>query len=99
MKSMIHNVNELENVVDEIGFLPLFAGKVPGFSVEEHVEPISWWTGIVGSRPFVIFAVFPHSRTFATIMLAYPVSMIITAALMYVAFFVKHPAKTFEKVH
>ena len=43
--SCIHNINELEQRVEEIGFLPLFAGDVPGFSVEEHTVPEDWWTG------------------------------------------------------
>ena len=36
---------ELVNWINEIGFLPLFANEVEGFSVEEHVSPDFWWTG------------------------------------------------------
>ncbi len=36
---------ELISYVNEVGFLPLFAGDVPGFSVEEHVSDQFWWTG------------------------------------------------------
>lgn len=43
--SCIHNIGELEQRVKEIGFLPLFAGGVAGFSVEEHTVPEDWWTG------------------------------------------------------
>lgn len=43
--SCIHNIDELEQRVEEIGFLPLFAGGVVGFSVEEHTVPEDWWTG------------------------------------------------------
>ena len=43
--SCIHNIGELEQRVEEIGFLPLFAGGVAGFSVEEHTIPEDWWTG------------------------------------------------------
>lgn len=35
----------LEDRVEQIGFLPLFAGGVAGFSAEEHVSPDFWWTG------------------------------------------------------
>ena len=42
--SCIHNIDELERRVEEIGFLPLFAGDVSGFSVEEHTVPEDWWT-------------------------------------------------------
>ena len=43
--SCIHNIDELERRVEEIGFLPLFAGDESGFSVEEHTVPEDWWTG------------------------------------------------------
>jgi hypothetical protein len=43
--SCIHNIDELEQRVEEIGFLPLFVGDVSGFSVEEHTVPENWWTG------------------------------------------------------
>ena len=43
--SCIHNIDELEQRVEEIGFLPLFAGDVVDFSVEEHTVPEDWWTG------------------------------------------------------
>ena len=33
------------NWIDEVGFLPLFANEVEGFSAEEHVSPNYWWTG------------------------------------------------------
>lgn len=36
---------ELVNWVNEIGFLPLFANDITGFSAEEHVSPDYWWTG------------------------------------------------------
>lgn len=42
--SCLHNVEEMERLVDETGFLPLFAGDVEGFSVEEHTDPSAWWT-------------------------------------------------------
>ena len=47
--SCIHNIDELERRVEEIGFLPLFAGDVSGFSVEEHTVPEDWWTGGSGA--------------------------------------------------
>lgn len=40
----IHTVDELEKYIEKIGFLPLFAGEVPGFSVEERTDPASWWS-------------------------------------------------------
>ena len=41
----IRTWRELVNWVKEVGFLPLFANDIPGFSVEEHVYPNFWWTG------------------------------------------------------
>lgn len=41
----IRTWRELVNWIKEIGFLPLFANEVEGFSVEEHVSPNFWWTG------------------------------------------------------
>ena len=39
-------------MVEEIGFLPLFRNSVPGFSVEEHTAPHAWWTGDEDSDPW-----------------------------------------------
>ena len=41
----IRSARELTSWVLEIGFLPLFANEVAGFSAEEHVSPDFWWTG------------------------------------------------------
>ena len=41
----IRSWRELINWVNEVGFLPLFANEAPGFSAEEHVSPLFWWTG------------------------------------------------------
>ena len=41
----IRTWQELVSWIKEVGFLPLFANEIPGFSVEEHVSPDFWWTG------------------------------------------------------
>ena len=41
----IRTWEELVNWINEIGFLPLFANSIDGFSAEEHVSPDYWWTG------------------------------------------------------
>ncbi len=41
----IRSWQELVRWINEVGFLPLFAGEVPGFSAEEHCSPLFWWTG------------------------------------------------------
>ena len=41
----IRSWQELVGWIDEIGFLPLFKNEIEGFSAEEHVSPLFWWTG------------------------------------------------------
>ena len=41
----IRTWQELINWINEVGFLPLFANDIEGFSAEEHVSPDFWWTG------------------------------------------------------
>ncbi|MDD4524331.1 MAG: hypothetical protein PHX95_00530 [Lachnospiraceae bacterium] len=41
----LHTVGELEAYVNEVGFLPLFSGNIPDFSVEERTLPDYWWSG------------------------------------------------------
>ena len=48
----IRTWEELVNWVDEVGFLPLFAGEIDGFSAEEHVSPDFWWTGVTEEDPW-----------------------------------------------
>ena len=48
----IRSSKELVNWINEIGFLPLFANEVRGFSAEEHVSADYWWTGIREEDPW-----------------------------------------------
>ncbi len=41
----VHSWQELTELVDELGFLPLFKNEIPGFSAEEHSAAVDWWTG------------------------------------------------------
>ena len=41
----IKTIEDLENAVTELGFLPFFENSLPGFSIEEHVHPDIWFTG------------------------------------------------------
>ena len=45
MRASLRCAEDAAHLVSEIGFLPLFAGPVPGFSVEE-LTPGQWWTGL-----------------------------------------------------
>ena len=40
----ISTKEDLIEVLERFGFLPLFANSIPGFSVEEHVDPAVWFT-------------------------------------------------------
>ena len=40
----IHNIDQLKELIAQIGFLPLFSNAVPGFSVEERTVSAYWWT-------------------------------------------------------
>ncbi len=48
----IRTWQELVNWINEVGFLPLFANEIEGFSAEEHVSPDYWWTGIREEDPW-----------------------------------------------
>lgn len=74
----------------------LMSGYMRGFGISV-MPSILTMIGIVGVRLFIIFAIFPHSRTFPTIMSTYPVSMAVTAVMMYIAAAVTKPAKRREE--
>ena len=41
---MIKTIDDLHELIQEYGFLPLFANEIPGFSVEEHCDPKIWFS-------------------------------------------------------
>ena len=45
----IRSIEDLEQAVEELGFLPYFANSIPGFSIEEHVDPRVWFSGEPGT--------------------------------------------------
>ena len=49
----IKSYRELINLVNETGFLPLFKNEIEGFSAEEHVSPLYWWTGDYEQDPWI----------------------------------------------
>lgn len=51
---------------------------------------------VCGIRFYWVFYVFPHFRTFANIMLVYPISLGTTAFFMVVAVLLCHPARTYR---
>ena len=44
--------DDLIYLIEKIGFLPLFANAIPGFSAEEHTLADDWWTGNPTSDPW-----------------------------------------------
>lgn len=40
----ISNMEDLESSVTKLGFLPFFENSIPGFSIEEHVDPGIWFS-------------------------------------------------------
>ena len=45
----ISTIEDLEQAVEELGFLPYFANSIPGFSIEERVDPRVWFSGEPGT--------------------------------------------------
>lgn len=39
----ISTIEDLKEAVQGLGFLPYFANSIPGFSIEEHVDPEVWF--------------------------------------------------------
>ncbi|MDO5434909.1 MAG: hypothetical protein Q4G19_00910 [Clostridia bacterium] len=48
----IHDPAQLLQVIDEVGFLPLFECGIPGASVEERTVPDFWWSGDEKNDPW-----------------------------------------------
>ena len=40
----IRTIDDLKAAVTELGFVPFFENSIPGFSIEEHVDPRIWFT-------------------------------------------------------
>lgn len=51
--SRLKSPEEVAQRVRETGFLPLFSGDIPGFSVEEHVLPYDWWSDDPARDPWI----------------------------------------------
>ena len=73
---------ELVNVVIEI-----LSGAMRGHG-QSLIPAVVSLAGICGVRIIWVYTVFPFSRTFNTIMAAYPISWTITAVVLVVAYFV-----------
>lgn len=58
----IRSWQELVQWVNEVGFLPLFANGIPGFSAEEHVSRDAWWSGDAEQDPWEWREIIARSR-------------------------------------
>ena len=47
----IRSKQDIIDVIETCGFLPFFAGSIPGFSLEEHVAPDLWYSHTSDSWP------------------------------------------------
>lgn len=72
----------------------IMSGYLRGFGIS-LVPAILTTLGVCGIRIGWIQLAFPHSRTFRTIMTAYPVSVFVTMLLIFAALLCYHPAKRF----
>ncbi|MBR3341142.1 MAG: hypothetical protein IKG30_05940 [Clostridiales bacterium] len=43
--SCVHSADELLEVIEKVGFMPLFSNEVNGFSVENMTDSDCWWCG------------------------------------------------------
>ena len=72
----------------------VMSGYLRGFGIS-LAPALLTMLGVCGVRIGWIQWVFPHSRTFQTIMTAYPVSLAVTTLLILTALLCYHPAKRF----
>ena len=74
----------------------IMAGYLRGFGIS-LAPALLTMVGVCGVRIGWIQWVFPRSRTFSTIMTAYPISLSVTALLIFAALLWCHPAKRSEE--
>ncbi|MBR1866143.1 MAG: MATE family efflux transporter [Lachnospiraceae bacterium] len=74
----------------------VLSGYLCGFGISLPPALISVF-GVCVTRLLWIFIAFPHNRTFATIMTAYPLSMLITAISVALALLILHPARNLQR--
>lgn len=73
----------------------VMSGYLRGFGIS-LVPAILTTIGVCGTRIFWIYVIFPAHRNFETIMTVYPVSLSITAVLIFIALMIYRPSHRFE---
>ncbi len=76
-------------------FYDVMSGYLRGFGIS-LVPAVLTIVGVCGVRIAWINLVFPHSQTFRTIMTVYPVSLCLTALLVFIALLCYHPSKRYK---
>lgn len=74
----------------------VISGYLRGFGISLTTAVLTM-IGVCGVRIGWIQMVFPHHKTFQTIMIAYPVSLITTAMLIFAALLYYRPARRFSQ--
>ena len=68
---IIHNKDDLAAMIQQAGILPFFTNSVPGWSVEEHIDPAVWftdqegpweWKGQLASERTCVYGKFIRSK-------------------------------------
>lgn len=70
----------------------LMSSYLRGFGIS-LVPALLTILGVCGVRIAWVYGVFPSSRTFRTLMMAYPISLSVTAVLIFIALIVYRPSK------
>ena len=67
------------------------SGYLRGFGIS-LVPAVLTIIGVCGTRIAWVYAVFPMHRTFRTIMMVYPISLSVTALLIFIALMIYRPS-------
>ncbi len=73
----------------------VIAGYLRGFGIS-FMPSILTTIGICGVRIVWIYTMFTRHKTFKVILMAYPISLFITALLLFILLLINHPAKKYE---
>lgn len=78
-------------------FYEVMSGYLRGFGIS-LTPALLTMTGVCGIRVAWIYLVFPRSRTFQTIMMAFPLSLATTAVLILIALLICHPSRRYASL-
>lgn len=92
IRLMILMVSHIFTLIYEI-----LSGYLRGFGIS-FIPAVLTTLGVCGVRIGWIQFVFPHSQTFQTIMIGYPVSLFVTTLMILIALVCYHPARRFHKI-